>query len=94
MLQLCIFWFIRISVIHPADDKLPSIREICSCMLVYAYENEVLKKIMGDLHNVGRASKPASPFPADCATLSEEASSKAPFNIQCLLKVLGTPIKC
>ena len=45
MLQLCIFFYlIEISVIHRAEYKLPSIREICICMLVYAYENEVLKK--------------------------------------------------
>ena len=33
---------IEISVIDPAEYKLPSIREICICMLVYKYENEVL----------------------------------------------------
>ena len=38
------FRLLEISVIHPAKCKLPSIREICMCMLVYAYENEVLKK--------------------------------------------------
>ena len=38
------FRLLEISVIHPAKCKLPSIREICICMLVYAYENEVLKK--------------------------------------------------
>ena len=37
------FRLLEISVIHPAKCKLPSIREICICMLVYAYENEVLK---------------------------------------------------
>ena len=43
------FRLLEISVIHPAKCKLPSIREIFICMLVYAYENEVLKKkISGD----------------------------------------------
>ena len=37
------FRLLEISVIHPAKCKLPSIREICICMLVYAYENEVSK---------------------------------------------------
>ena len=37
------FLLLEISVIHPAEYKLPSIREICICMLVYVYENEVLK---------------------------------------------------
>ena len=40
------FRLLEISVIHPAKCKLPSIREICICMLVYAYENEVSKKPM------------------------------------------------
>ena len=38
------FCLIEISVIDPAKYKLPNIREICICMLVYKYENEVLKK--------------------------------------------------
>ena len=38
------FCLLEISVIHPAEYKLPSIREICICMLVYAYKKEVLKK--------------------------------------------------
>ena len=43
--SLCIFFcLIEISVIDPAEYKLPSTREICICMLVYKYENEVLKK--------------------------------------------------
>ena len=40
------FCLIEISVIDPAEYKLPSIREICICMLVYKYENEVLKQII------------------------------------------------
>ena len=39
-----VFRLLEISVIHPAKCKLPSITEICICILVYAYENEVLKK--------------------------------------------------
>ena len=46
------FCLLEISVIHPAEYKLPSIREICICMLVYAYENEVLK-IITNFFNVG-----------------------------------------
>ena len=40
------FRLLEISVSHPAKCKLPSIREICMCMLVYAYENQVLKNTM------------------------------------------------
>ena len=50
MLQLCILFYffclIEISVIDPAEYKLPSIREMCICMLVYKYENEVLKLLL------------------------------------------------
>ena len=46
------FRLLEISVIHPAKCKVPSIREICICMLVYAYENEVLKKNSTNIPNI------------------------------------------
>ena len=46
------FRLLEISVIHPAKCKLPSIREICICMLVYAYENEVENEVI-DIIYVG-----------------------------------------
>ena len=53
-----LFCLLEISVIHPAEYKLPSIREICICMLVCAYENEVLKKFFfnHDINSVKQKS--------------------------------------
>ena len=56
------FRLLEISVIHSAKCKLPSIREICICMLVYAYENCIivlylvitlldLKNAFGEIHH-------------------------------------------
>ena len=38
-----VFCLIEIFVLNPAEYKLPSIKEICIFMLVYVYENELLK---------------------------------------------------
>ena len=52
---------LKIFVIHSTEYKLPSLRKICICMLVYAYENEVLKKLLLlSLLNILREGNPSA----------------------------------